>query len=38
MRDDLAELLETIAQQELGRVHRGELPWPTVLVLLNELL
>ncbi len=31
MRDDLAELLEVVVQQELGRVYRGELPWPTVL-------
>ncbi len=31
MSDDLTELLETIARQELGRVHRGELPWGTVL-------
>jgi len=31
MREDLTELLQTIVQQELGRVHRGELPWPTVL-------
>ncbi|GAA2731528.1 toprim domain-containing protein [Actinocorallia aurantiaca] len=31
MRDDLAELLEIIARQELGRLHRGELPWSTVL-------